>query len=115
MCIVPLPQFGPIDNWNKERNFCWKSTPVYVELFQLRVNKISGKKYTDAHLSFPQDCFTRWIAIASSLLQAIKTCRQACPPGFVNAFFLRINPWKFGEKKFKIDKVIQHLFQWKTH
>ena len=33
------------------------------------------------------------------------------PPGFVNAFFLRINPLKFGEVKFKIDKVIQLLLK----
>ena len=29
----------------------------------------------------------------------------------VSVFFIRINPWKFGEKKIKIDKVIQLLLK----
>ena len=31
------------------------------------------------------------------------------PTWVVNAFFIRINPWKFSEKK--IDKVIQRLLK----
>ena len=32
--------------------------------------------------------------------------------GDINSFFsTRINPWKFGEKKFEIDKVIQRLLK----
>ena len=30
---------------------------------------------------------------------------------YIKSFFTRINPWKFGEKKFKIDKVIQRLLK----
>ena len=33
------------------------------------------------------------------------------PNWLVNAFFIRINPWKFDEKQFKIDKIIKRLFQ----
>ena len=33
------------------------------------------------------------------------------PTWLFNAFFIRMNPWKFGEYQFKIDKVIQHLLK----
>ena len=37
------------------------------------------------------------------------------PTWDINAFYTRINPWKFGErkkrKKKKIDEVIQHLLK----
>ena len=49
-------------------------------------------EYTHVRLSFPQACFTRQMAIASSLLQALKTCPQACQPGWSMRFFTRINP-----------------------
>ena len=34
-----------------------------------------------------------------------KNISPSMPTWLVNAFFIRINPWKFGEKQFKIDKV----------
>ena len=33
------------------------------------------------------------------------------PTWVVHAFYIRINPWKFGVKQFKIHKVIQHLLK----
>ena len=48
--------------------------------------------YTHARLSFPQACFTREMAIDSSLLQAKKTCPPNMLTWAVNVFFIRINP-----------------------
>ena len=66
---------------------CWKSIshdhwyvdqkPFYWWLWYL----YPSRHYTAAHISFPQAFFSKLMAIASSLLQAIKTCPQACPPG----------------------------------
>ena len=33
------------------------------------------------------------------------------PTWDINAFFTKINLWKFGEKEIKIDKVIQRLLK----
>ena len=40
-----------------------------------------------------------------------KTIAPSMPTWDINAFFTRIKTWKFGEKKFKIDKVIQCLLK----
>ena len=66
-------------------------------------------KYTHASLSFLQACFTRKMAIASSLLQAVKKCRQACPPEIFMGFSQGSIPESLVEKKIKIDKAIQRL------
>ena len=47
------------------------------------------------------------MAIASSLLQAIKKCRQACQPGILMRFSQGSIPESLV-KKIKIDTVIQH-------
>ena len=52
------------------------------------------------------------MAIATSLLQAIKRCHQACPPGILMHFSQGSIPESLvNKKKIKIDKVIQHLLK----
>ena len=51
------------------------------------------------------------MAIASSLLQAIKKCSHACPPGILIRFSQGSIPESLVDKKIKIDKVIQHLLK----
>ena len=56
------------------------------------------------------------MAIASSLLQALKICCQSCPPGILMRFTQGSIPEslvnkKKNLKKIKIDEVIQHLLK----
>ena len=51
------------------------------------------------------------MAIASSLLQAIKMLRQACPPSLLMHFSQGSIPESFGEKQITTVKVIQRLLK----
>ena len=55
------------------------------------------------------------MAIASSLIQVLKNCCQACPPGILMPFTQGSIPENLVKekkrKKKKIDEVIQHLLK----
>ena len=55
--------------------------------------------YTDGIISLPQACFTTQMGIASSLLQAMKKCCQACPPVILIRFSQRLIPESLVKKK----------------
>ena len=66
--------------------------------------------YTDGIISLHQACFTTYLAIVTSLLQAIKRLCQCCPP----SIFMCFSQGSILEslvKKIWIDKVIQLLLK----
>ena len=61
--------------------------------------------------SLAQNMHTLMLIYHSHKPVLLHKCCQACPPSILYVFFTRINPWKLGETKFKIDKVIQRLLK----
>ena len=56
--------------------------------------------------SRPPVLWRKW-PLASSLLQAIKTCRQACPPGYVLHFSLGWIPESLVNNNAKLTKLLK--------
>ena len=67
--------------------------------------------YTNSSISLPQSCFMNQITLYFKFATSHKNLSPSMPTWLFNSFFIRMNPWKFGEYQFKTDKVIQHLLK----